>query len=65
LCLRQPGGILYVAPGGALHLPSGALFCTRAVRPFGKTPLKEGFPESEFSPAELTLFIFHIKIISN
>jgi len=43
--------------GQAVSARSGRAGCTAA--PFGKTPVREGFPESEFAPAEFFFLLFY------
>lgn len=52
LCHCQLPGILHLVPGRDFLLPIGLIKTVTRPGAFGKTPGTEGFPESEFAPAE-------------
>ncbi len=52
LCLRQLTVILHIGAAGSRTASTGAERAGFPAAPFGKTPAAEGFPESEFAPAE-------------
>lgn len=52
LWFLQLTAILYIGAAGSRTASTGAERAGFPAAPFGKTPVVEGFPETEFAPAE-------------